>query len=91
MANDAPVRHVPEQSRFEVEEGGAVCVLTYELEDDAVAFLHTVVPVELEGRGIGGRLAAEGVAWAAAQGKGVVPVCTFVKGWLERHPEALQR
>ena len=89
MTNDAPVRHVPEQSRFEVEQDGAVAVLTYELEDDAVAFLHTVVPVELEGRGIGGRLATEGVAWATGQGLGVVPVCSFVKGWLAKHPEAL--
>ena len=90
MSDDAPVRHVPERSRFEVEQDGAVAVLTYELEDDAVVFLHTVVPVELEGRGVGGRLAAEGVAWATGQGKGVVAVCTFVKGWLERHPEALR-
>ena len=89
MTDDAPVRHVPEKSRFVVEQDGAVAVLTYALEDGTVTFLHTVVPVELEGRGIGGRLAAEGVGWATGQGLGVTPVCSFVKGWLERHPEAL--
>ena len=89
MTNDAPVRHVPERSRFEVEQDGAVAVLTYEREGDTVSFLHTVVPVELEGRGLGGHLAAEGVGWATGQGLGVVAVCTFVRGWLERHPEAL--
>ena len=84
------VVHAPERSRFELSEDGSTAVLTYRLTDDAVVLEHTVVPVELEGRGIGGRLAAEGVAWARGAGLGVVPVCSFVQGWLERHPEALQ-
>ena len=92
MSSSAPsseVVHVPERSRFEVREPEGTAVLAYELSDGAVAFLHTVVPVELEGRGLGGRLAAEGVGWAKAEGRRVEAVCTFVQGWLERHPEAL--
>lgn len=83
------VVHVPERSRFEVREEEGTAVLTYEVSDGAVAFLHTVVPVELEGQGVGSRLAAEGVAWAVAEGRRVDPVCTFVQAWLDRHPEAL--
>ncbi len=85
--------HLPDRSRFEVREDGHTAVLTYELDDEAaeptVVFLHTVVPDELEGRGIGSRLAEAGVRWARESGYRVDPVCTFVSGWLDKNPEAL--
>ncbi len=83
------VVHVPERSRFEVREDEGTAVLTYERGDGSVALVHTVVPVELEGRGIGGQLASEAVGWARSEGLQVEPVCSFVRGWLERHPDAL--
>jgi uncharacterized protein len=83
------VVHVPEESRFEVLEDDRRAVLTYEVADGSVAFLHTVVPSAMEGRGVGSALAEAGVAWAVQEGLQVEPVCTFVAGWLERHPEAL--
>jgi hypothetical protein len=94
------VTHVPHRSRFEVREGGHTAVLTYELDDldDAsttgsatptVSLLHTVVPEELGGRGIGGELADAGVRWARSEGYQVNAVCAFVRGWLDKHPEAL--
>lgn len=82
------VVHVPGQSRFELASDGGLAVLTYERGDDDVALLHTVVPAALEGQGIGGRLAEAAVAWAREQQLEVVPVCSFVQAWLERHPEA---
>jgi uncharacterized protein len=92
------VVHVPERSRFEVVEAGSTAVLTYERAEAAdqggrprVALLHTVVPAELEGRGTGSRLAAAAVRWAQDEGLEVEPVCSFVAGWLERHPEAASR
>ena len=85
------VVHAPDRSRFELTEGGSTAVLTYEEGDGDVAFLHTVVPPELEGQGVGSRLAETAVRWAVDGGREVVPVCSFVRGWLERHPEALER
>jgi predicted GNAT family acetyltransferase len=82
------VVHVPTQSRFEVEFDGAVAVLTYEEGDGDVALLHTVVPPELEGQGVGSRLAEAAVGWVREQGLQVVPVCSFVQAWLARHPES---
>jgi uncharacterized protein len=90
------VTHLPERSRFVVEQDGHAAVLTYELDDEGpgsrtvVSFLHTVVPAELGGRGVGSRLADSGVRWAREQGHELDAVCSFVRGWLERHPEALQ-
>ena len=84
----ADVVHAPDRSRFELTQDGATAVLTYEEGDGDVALLHTVVPPELEGSGIGSRLAETAVGWAREQGLEVVPVCSFVRGWLERHPDA---
>ena len=84
----APVPvHVPERARFEVVEPEGTAVLTYALGDGEVVLEHTVVPVELEGRGTGSVLARCALAWAASQSLAVVPQCAFVRGFLERHPD----
>lgn len=84
----APVPvHVPELSRFEVAEPEGTAVLTYERGDGEVVLQHTVVPVELEGRGVGSVLTRSALAWAASEQLAVVPQCSFVQGFLERHPD----
>ena len=84
----APVPvHLPERSRFEVAEPSGSAVLTYTLGDDEVVLEHTVVPPELEGRGVGSVLVRAALSWAAQQHLAVVPQCTFVRGFLERHPD----
>ena len=50
-------------------------------------FTHTEVPDALEGRGIGKRLVKAALDDARAQGLKVVPVCPFVKHYIENHPE----
>ena len=53
--------------------------------------VHTEVPVELEGRGIGGRLVTAAVDRAAREGLTLVPLCPFARSWLERHPEVASK
>ncbi len=81
------VVHVRERSRFEVVEGESTAVLTYVREGDAVRFEHTRVPAEIEGEGIGTELAAAGLGWARSEGLVVVPQCSFVRAYLDEHPE----
>ena len=84
---DGEVRHVPERRRFEIVEDGERAILTYELRDGAIVFTHTIVPREIEGRGIGSRLARTGLDHARAEGLRAVPQCPFVAAWIERHPD----
>jgi uncharacterized protein len=81
------VVHVPERSRFELTSGGETAVLEYEEGESDVALLHTVVPTALAGQGVGSRLAEAAVSWAREQRLEVVPVCSFVQSWLQRHPD----
>lgn len=90
MTRHDDVVHADGRSRFELQHDGHVAVLTYEKGDGDVALVHTVVPPELEGAGVGSRLAEAAVGWAHEQGLRVVPVCPFVQSWLQEHPEAAQ-
>jgi predicted GNAT family acetyltransferase len=84
------VVQVAERQRFELVEDGERAVLTYHVADGVVTFEHTVVPSPMEGRGVGSRLAAAGIAWAREEGLAVVPQCPFVRAWLGKHPEAAE-
>ena len=45
------------------------------------------MPAALEGRGIGGALAKAGLEFARANHLQVVPLCPFVRSYIERKPE----
>jgi uncharacterized protein len=74
-------------SRFEIRAGDLLAELKYHRNGNRFVLLHTAVPSELEGRGIGGRLVAAAIDRAARQGLTIVPLCPFARSWLERHPD----
>jgi uncharacterized protein len=75
-------------SRFELRADGSLAELLYRRVGNRLVLIHTEVPVELEGRGIGGALVAAAVDRAAREGMTLVPLCPFARGWLQRHPDA---
>ena len=74
-------------SRFELGADGSLAELLYRRVGNRLVLIHTEVPVELEGRGIGGALVAAAVDRAAREGLTLVPLCPFARGWLQRHPD----
>lgn len=85
---DTPVHHDPARGAFTVREDGAEAVLEYTRSDaSAVAFVHTYVPPALRGRGIAERLVTAGLTWALEHGLRVTAQCSYVAGYLDRHPE----
>jgi predicted GNAT family acetyltransferase len=90
MKNQIPttkVRHESAARRFDLQLEGQTAVLEYRLEDGAIIFTHTGVPAALEGRGIGSQLARAGLEYAREKALKVVPLCWFVAGYIQRHPE----
>ncbi|CAN5266334.1 GNAT family N-acetyltransferase [soil metagenome] len=73
--------------RFELAVDGHTAKAWYRLAPGIITFTHTDVPKELEGRGIGSRLARAGLDHARAEGLKVVPLCPFVAAWIGKHPE----
>ncbi len=80
---------VPERERFEArdEADDLAGVLTYQLSGTIVAYTHTNVDPRFEGHGVGSALARTAMDDARSKGRTVVPICPFVRGWLDEHPE----
>jgi predicted GNAT family acetyltransferase len=76
--------------QFELSAGGKIAFLQYKLRPGRISLLHTEVPKELEGHGIGGKLARAGLEFARAQGLAVAPFCPFVVEYIKRHPEFVE-
>lgn len=91
MTDQLQVSDETEASRFEVTVEGHTGVLEYRLDGDRLVLIHTEVPDELEGRGVGSGLVRAAVARAEADGLTVVPECSFARGWLEKHPDETAR
>lgn len=81
------VRNNSTENRFELEADGHVAMAHYTLTPGVITFTHTLVPKELEGRGIGSKLARGALDAARAQGLKVVPKCPFIAGYIGKHPE----
>jgi hypothetical protein len=79
--------HNEAEQRYELAEGGHTAFATYRLEGDRISFTHTIVPEEIEGMGVGSRLVRFALDRSRERGLKVVPLCYFVKGYIERHPE----
>ena len=73
--------------RFELTEDGETAVADYIRDGDTITFTHTIVPPALEGRGLGSRLVEAALDNARAKGLRVVPQCSFVAAYIDRHPE----
>lgn len=79
---DAKAKH-----RFELEEEGGTAFVTYLLEGETITFTHTIVPEDLEGRGVGSKLVKGALDDARERGLKVVPACSFVRHYIETHEE----
>jgi uncharacterized protein len=84
---DVQVMDNPSARQFEAQVDGHKAVVEYALEPDCIRFTHTLVPPELAGQGIGGKLAEACLRSARARGLRVKPDCSFIAGYIKKHPE----
>lgn len=73
------------ESRFELIRDGHTAELTYAIDGDRITLMHTGVPEELEGHGIGGELVRAAVDRAAREGLTIAPWCQYARRWLRKH------
>ena len=81
------VRNNTALNRFELDADGHVAVAYYRLSPGVITFMHTEVPAELSGRGIGSALARGALDQVRAQGLKVVAQCPFIGAFIGKHPE----
>lgn len=82
----AAVRHNAAESRYELVLDGSLAVAAYLTRTDGARVLtHTYVPEALRGRGVAERLARAALADARAEGRKVVPECSYMARFIQRH------
>ena len=74
-------------SQYELANGAGIALAAYNLDGNVVSFTHTEVPEEMEGQGIGTRLVAGALQDVRARGLKIVPLCSFVRHYVETHAE----
>ena len=77
----------PAHQRYELVVDGHIAATYYKITDRVITFIHTEVPPELGGKGIGSKLIRGALDSVRADGLKVIPQCPFVKGWIEKHPD----
>lgn len=81
------VRDDPARRRFELEAGGALAFLDYRRVGGKLLLTHAEVPLALRGGGVGSALVKGTLELARQRGEKVVPLCSFVSHYMQRHPE----
>lgn len=87
--SDVTVTDNSAQGRYEAHLDGRLAgIAEYRRSDSTVTFTHTEVADEFEGKGVGSALARGALDDVRASGGlDVVPLCSFIKGWIDEHPD----
>jgi len=87
---DVEVSDAPGARRYEARLDGApeaAGFADYVRTTELIAFVHTEVSPECEGKGVGSALVRVSLDEARAAGLRVVATCPFYASWIARHPE----
>jgi uncharacterized protein len=78
----------PRELRYELVDGDEVLgEIRYRREPGAVALVHTEIDPAHDHQGLGSQLVEGALRDLRARGLRVIPICPFVRSWLQRHPE----
>jgi uncharacterized protein len=74
-------------NRFELDVGGTIAFVSYRKSPGAITLVHTEVPRELGGQGIGSKLGRATLDAVRAQGRSLTVECEFIRSYMSKHPE----
>jgi uncharacterized protein len=87
---DTKVVDVPEKGRFEIRlDDRVVGLASYHVDGSTMTLPHTEVDPGVGGRGIGSALVAGVLAAARERGLTVLPYCSFIRHYIQQHPESM--
>jgi predicted GNAT family acetyltransferase len=82
------VRKDEARSRYELVDGDRVVGFAdYHVDGDVVTLPHTVIDASRRGHGLGAVLVGGALDDIRQAGQRVVPVCSYVRQYLDEHPE----
>ena len=75
------------QQRYELAVEGHIAATYYKVEGKIITFIHTEVPPELGGKGIGSKLIRGALDEVRAEGFKVIAQCPFVKAFIDKNAD----
>ena len=87
MTTDPDIHHNRSNACFELKIDNTSAHLDYQLDGTVMTIHHTFVPVELRGQNIAGRLAKAAFDHARTEGLSIIPQCSYIARYAERHPK----
>lgn len=77
----------PSQNRFELSLDSGIALVAYRRDGERLVLVHTEVPEQFAGQGVGSKLAKGVFELLRASGRKAVVRCEFLQGWIAKHPE----
>lgn len=92
MSNQQPktnidIIHNEQNNRFETTIDGQTGYISYQDQGNTLIYDHTIVPQALGGRGVGSALVKYALNYARENDKKVIPQCSFVASYINKHTE----
>ena len=87
MLNDINITQNTEENCFETSINGHKGFISYQDQGDTIVYDHTIVDPELGGKGVGSALVKHALDYARSENKKVVPECSFVASYINKHEE----
>lgn len=84
---DVTVEHLEAEKQFAIDLDGCRAFLDYRFDGGTLVLVHTEVPPELGGRGLGGRIVQAALIYAEEQELTIIPQCPFVASYIEKHSQ----
>ena len=86
---DSPLQvvHNEQAHRFEAQVAGGLAHTDYRRVGSTLEMVHTEVPPEAAGGGVASKIVKAALDYAAANKLTIMPRCTYVRGYMQRHPE----
>ena len=81
------IRDNQAMSRFELEHEGHIAFAVYRRAPGVITVIHTEVPKELAGKGVGSALVRGALDLVRAQGLRVIAQCPFVAAYIAKHKD----
>ena len=91
MSDDVVVHRNEARHRYELFvdgiEAGHILYRGYKYKPDAVGLVHTEISPRFDHLGLGVRLVEGALTDIRERGRRVIPVCGFVRSYIDSHPE----
>lgn len=81
------VTHNQAENRFETWIEGELSKLDYMEDRDSILMMHVGVHPEHRGQGVAGKLTQIALEYAKERSLRVIPMCSYVRAYISRHPE----